>query len=85
MADLVGSWLGDGANKEINSSQLMEMFGGDNLSAFARNLGIDQDSATRFLSGTLPELIDKSSCGGNLIDNSGGLSGTLDMAKKLFS
>lgn len=84
LADIVGSWLGDGDNKAINPSQLMEMLGGDKLSSFAEILGIDQDAATKALGAVLPNLIDMSSSGGNLLDNAGGLGGALDMAKKFF-
>ena len=84
LGDIVGSWLGDGGNKSIDASQLLEMFGGDKLSNFASNLGVDQDTATNGLSEMLPNLIDKSSSGGNLLESVGGLSGALNMAKKLF-
>lgn len=84
LGSMVGSWLGDGANEGVNPGQLMEMFGGDKLSAFAGNLGVDQDSATQGLGNVLPDLVDQSSSGGSLLDSVGGLGGALDMAKKLF-
>ena len=62
----------------------MEMFGGDKLANFANQLGLDQDSANNGLSEMLPNLVDKSSSGGNLLESVGGLGGALDMAKKLF-
>lgn len=77
---LVSSWLGDGDNEGINSSQLLEMFGGEKISAFAQNLGLDQESATQG-----PALIDKASAGGSLTDSVGGLGGVIDMVKKLFN
>ena len=80
---LVSSWLGDGDNEGINSSQLLEMFGGEKISAFAQNLGLDQESATQGLSSVLPALIDKASAGGSLTDSVGGLRGVIDMVKKL--
>lgn len=84
LGDVVGSWLGDGDNKGIDTSQLLEMFGGDKLSAFAGALGVDQESATQGLGDVLPNLIDKSSSGGSMLESVGGLSGALNMAKKLF-
>lgn len=84
LKDIVGSWLGDGANSSINPAQLMEMFGGDKLSSFASNLGVDQEQATSGLSEVLPNLMDKASSGGNILESVGGLSGALDFAKKLF-
>ena len=65
-------------------SGLMEMFGGDKLSDFASNLGVDQNAATSGLSEVLPNLMDKASSGGNILESVGGLSGALDFAKKLF-
>jgi uncharacterized protein YidB (DUF937 family) len=84
LKDIVGSWLGDGANSSIDPSQLMEMFGGDKLSDFASNLGVDQNAATSGLSEVLPNLMDKASSGGNILESVGGLSGAMDFAKKLF-
>ncbi|MEZ5523592.1 MAG: YidB family protein [Pseudomonadales bacterium] len=84
LGSIVGSWLGDGANEGINPAQLMEVFGQDKLSAFAGNLGVDENSAIQGLSRVLPDLIDQSSSGGNLLDSVGGLSGAMDQAKKLF-
>jgi uncharacterized protein YidB (DUF937 family) len=80
LATIVSSWLGDGENKSINPAQLQEIFGGDKLSEFARNLGLDKEIAAQGLSSILPKLVDQSSSGGML----GGASGALDFAKKLF-
>jgi uncharacterized protein YidB (DUF937 family) len=84
LGNIVGSWLGDGGNKSIDPSQLLEMFGGDKLSAFAASLGLNQETATNGLSEVLPSLIDKSSSGGDLLESVGGLGGALNMAKKFF-
>ena len=84
IGDIVGSWLGDGGNQAINPAQLLEMFGDNKLAEFAGNLGVDQGSATDGLANVLPEMIDKGSSGGNLLDSVGGLGGALGMAKKLF-
>ncbi len=84
LKDVLGSWLGDGANSAINPAQLMEIFGNDKLAAFAGNLGVDQQQATEGLSEVLPNLMDKASSGGNLLDSVGGIGGAMDFAKKLF-
>jgi uncharacterized protein YidB (DUF937 family) len=80
LAAIVSSWLGDGENKSINLAQLKEVFGGDKLSEFAGNLGLDQESAAQGLSSILPKLVDQSSSGGLL----GGAASAMDFAKKLF-
>ncbi len=84
IGDIMGSWLGDGGNQAIDPAQILEMFGDNKLSEFAGNLGVDQGAATEGLANVLPEMIDKGSSGGNLLDSVGGLGGALGMAKKLF-
>ncbi len=83
-ASLVGSWLGDGDNDEIEPSQIQEIFGSDKISEFAEKLGLDEDSALNGLAGAIPTIIDKSSSGGSLLDSIGGISGAIGLASKLF-
>ncbi len=93
VGSIVSSWLGDGENEAVDATQLTEIFGGDKISAFAEKLGIDTDTALSGLSDAIPNIIDKSSEGGNLIgslfdsvtsssDSGGGIMG---MIGKLFS
>lgn len=84
LSGLVGSWLGDGENAGIDASQIMDIFGGDKISSFAQNLGVDQDQATTGLADVLPQIMDKGSSGGNLLDSVGGLGGLAGLAKKFF-
>ncbi len=81
---IAGSWLGDGANEGINTAQLKDVFGDSKLSAFASQLGVEQDTATRGLAEVLPKIIDSNSQGGSLLDLAGGGDGLMGMAKKLF-
>ncbi|MBT8065801.1 MAG: DUF937 domain-containing protein [Gammaproteobacteria bacterium] len=84
LASKAKSWLGDGANESISPAQIQDAIGGDKIEAFARKLGIGQEEASSSLSQVLPELIDKSSQGGNLLDSVGGMSGLAGMASKFF-
>lgn len=84
LSSIVGSWLGDGENDGIQAGQLQELFGNNALSSFSQSLGQTQEKATEGLGNILPQLIDKSSSGGNLLSNSGGLDNAFDLAKKLF-
>ena len=84
LASQVQSWLGDGENAPISASNIMDMFGSDSVSKFAGDLGIDQQTAANGLSDVIPQLIDKCSSGGSLLESVGGLGGALDMAKGLF-
>ncbi|MDO6459960.1 YidB family protein [Granulosicoccaceae sp. 1_MG-2023] len=84
LSGMLSSWLGDGENAPISASQVTELFGSDKVADFASQLNLDQDTAAEKLSEALPEIVDKSSSGGSLLDSVGGLSGALDMAKKFL-
>ena len=60
------------------------MFGSDKISEFASKLGLSEDEAAGGLSEALPQLVDKASSGGSLLESMGGISGALGMAGKLF-
>ncbi len=84
LASIAASWLGDGDNEAISSEQVRQVMGDAKISQAATELGTDEDSLLSGLSQALPQMIDKSSSGGSLLDAVGGIGGALDMAKKLF-
>jgi len=84
LGNIVSSWLGDGENMPIDKETIASLFGNDKISDFASKLGVDTNSATSLLSDVVPNLVDKSSSGGNLLDSVGGLDGAFDLAKKFF-
>lgn len=88
LASLASSWLGDGANTPISASQVMDIFGKDKVSEFASKLNVDEDTASNGLADMLPQLVDKASSGGSLLDSAmssmGGVGGVMGMAGKLF-
>lgn len=98
LADLVGrftgaggeiatkaeSWLGDGANDEISAGQIKETLGADKIEAFAAKLGVGSEEASKGLSEMLPQLIDKGSRGGSLLDSIGGVGGLASLASKIL-
>ena len=84
LASLAKSWLGDGANSGISPQQIMSLFGESAVGNFASNLNLDPSTATDGLAGLLPELIDKNSKGGSLLEAVGGTSGLLGMAAKFL-
>ncbi len=84
IADIVGSWLGDGDNEAVSGSQIKDMLGGDKISEFASKLGVDEDTAADSLAEAVPQMVDKGSSGGSLLDSVGGLSGAIDLAKKFL-
>lgn len=84
LGDLAASWLGDGDNKGISSSQLESIFGADKIAQAAQQLGTDQNDVLKGLQDMLPQLVDKSSSGGSLLDSVGGLGGLASMASKFL-
>lgn len=84
LGSVVASWLGDGDNEAISADQVKELFGSEKISQVASQLGTDEGSVLNGLSEALPQVVDKSSSGGNLLDSLGGIDGIADMAKKLF-
>lgn len=84
LAAVVGSWLGDGESSGISADSIMEIFGSDAVSSFADRIGVDLGDAAGGLSEVLPQIVDKFSEGGSIVDSLGGASGILDTAKSLF-
>lgn len=78
------SWLGDGNNDAISPEQVTDMLGRDKISEFATRLGLSNEEAAGGLSEALPQMVDKASSGGALLDSIGGASGALNLARKLF-
>jgi len=81
LGSIAESWLGDGNNADISSDQVREVVGSDKIAAMASELNTDEGSILDGLKDALPQIIDKSSRGGSLLGDAGGLLG---MAKKLF-
>jgi uncharacterized protein YidB (DUF937 family) len=81
LGSIAESWLGDGDNAEISDEQVREVVGSDKISALASELKTDEGSLLAGLKDALPQIIDKSSSGGSLLDSAGGLLG---MAKKFL-
>ena len=81
LSSIVESWLGDGDNDDISSDQVRQVIGQDKIADIASQLDSDEDSLLDGLRAALPQLIDKSSSGGSLLDSAGGLLG---LAKRLM-
>lgn len=84
LSDILGSWLGDGENQAVSGNQIKDMLGGDKISEFASKLGVGEDDAANSLAEAVPQMVDKGSSGGSLLDAVGGISGAINLARKLF-
>jgi len=87
----VDSWTGDGANEPVSAEQLKSALGDEQMAVASEKMGVDADTAAQQLSEALPDLADKFSGGGSILDPSaladklGGASGVLDAAKGMFN
>ncbi|MBT8113829.1 MAG: DUF937 domain-containing protein [Arenicella sp.] len=84
LADIADSWLGDGDNEHISRSQIEQLLGSDKIKQAASQLGADQNDLLRGLQDMIPQVVDKSSSGGNLLDSVGGLGGLANLAGKFL-
>ena len=84
LSGILGSWLGDGTNQAISAEGIMSMFGSDKIAAFASQIGVDAGTAAGGLADVIPEMIDKSSSGGSLLEMAGGAEGLMGAAKSFF-
>lgn len=69
LKEKANSWLGDGANQEMTDDDVDELFGRDSINSVASELGLHKREVSGGLARALPELIDNSSEGGELVDN----------------
>lgn len=81
---VAASWLGDGDNAAISVDQVKQVIGDSRIHEAATQLGTDENQLLDGLSQVLPQMVDRSSRGGSLLDSAGGIGGVMNMAKGLF-
>lgn len=69
LASMAASWLGNGSNDSFSIDQVLGLFGQNKVEEFSNKVGVSTQSAASGLSQMIPDLIDKSSEGGSLVDN----------------
>lgn len=84
LGGIVQSWLGDGANAGISASDVLGLLGEGEVADFASRVGTDTGTAASGLADALPELMDRASSGGNLLEAAGGLGGLMGAAKSFL-
>lgn len=81
MGDVVGSWIGNGANAPVSGDQLGGALGADVLAGLAKQMGVNSGDAGGILAQVLPELINKMTPTGQApaggLGNMGDLAGIL--------
>ena len=66
LEQIVKSWIGTGENQPISVSQILEVFGKDNIDNAAQAVGVEQQEAPNLLSEYLPKIVDTLSPNGEL-------------------
>ena len=66
LGDVVGSWIGQGANAGISAEQIAAVLGSGPLADFAQKLGVSPQQARDTLAGLLPDAIDRLTPGGQV-------------------
>ena len=77
MGDVIGSWIGTGANQPINGDQLGGVLGRDTVGGLANSTGMSQGDVLGQLAQVLPGLIDHLTPQGQAPQ--GGLGGVADI------
>ena len=84
LGTILSSWLGDGANAAISPQSIQSLLGEGAVQDFASQVGTDSTTAAAGLAEAIPQLMDKASSGGNLLESLGGAGGLLGAASSLF-
>ncbi|OYU43572.1 MAG: hypothetical protein CFE44_17640 [Burkholderiales bacterium PBB4] len=58
LGDVIGSWVGTGANQPVSGDQLTQVLGSDALEGLARQMGLNSSEVANQLSHILPGVID---------------------------
>lgn len=67
-AEAASSWLGSGENQPLDTGVLAQALDGEKLSNMASHIGLDQGDLLGGLADAIPQLIDKASPNGELLD-----------------
>ncbi|GAW41789.1 hypothetical protein SH203_02199 [Brevundimonas sp. SH203] len=66
LGDVIGSWVGSGANASISAEQITAVIGHGPLADIAAKMGVSPQQAGETLAGLLPEAIDRLTPGGQI-------------------
>ncbi|KVE33017.1 YidB family protein [Burkholderia sp. TSV86] len=86
--DIIGSWVGNGANQQISPDLLQNVLGSEAIGSLASKIGIDPQQASGILAQVLPHVVNGATpngevpAGGQL--DASNLIGTLSQLAGLF-
>ena len=84
LGSILDSWLGDGTNAAISAESIQALFGNTQIADFASSIGTDSNTAAAGLADVIPQIMDKSSRGGNLLASARGMGGLVDAASSFL-
>ncbi len=84
LGEHVASWVGTGENMPISAEQIQNVIGSDQLGAIAQQAGLSHGDAASGLAAMLPQVIDKLSPEGSMLDNDLVKQGLGALASKFF-
>lgn len=67
--DVVASWVGTGANKEISADHVQQAFGAEQIGQLAQQFGMDKNSMAGQLASMLPNLVNQLTPEGKVDNN----------------
>lgn len=83
LEDIINSWVGTGANKEISVSQLKNVFESTELQNLGKSVGLSENNLLSELKKYLPLVIDKMTPDGRVEGNQLDFNSVLNVIKSL--
>jgi uncharacterized protein YidB (DUF937 family) len=81
LGHIISSWIGTGENAPISADQIKATVGSERLADLAKKAGISPDTATQYLTNTLPRLVDALTPNGKV----GNASDLFSMGKEILA
>ena len=85
LGNIVSSWIGTGANLPVSAEQIQQVFGSEQIQAFAQKAGIAPEGASSQLAALLPEIVDRLTPGGEVPQGGDLMSAGMGLLQGLFS
>src|SRR5579862_5055871 len=77
---IISSWIGNGENAPISPDQIKSVLGNDCVANLAKKAGISPDTATQYLTKSLPSLVDALTPNGKV----GGANDLMSLGKEIL-
>ena len=85
LGHIVSSWIGTGGNLPVSPDQVQQVFGNEQIQAFAQKAGIAPEVASSQLAELLPGVVDKLTPGGEIPQGGDLMSTGMGLLQSLFS